>query len=170
MLFTVTYTVNPGQEASMLRALYDRDASGRLDGEEQERLTEFLEKSAVMFLRVKIDGNLARLVQLDSVMQRAAVNVEASKAMGIQLRFSTPLPEKKKGETFTFEVVDRDKDATKHVPTVIDIGKAWSVISSNQGEFHPTTRQVLKVRLAEEANLQMTIRRGPRPKKIKEEG
>ena len=100
-MFTVTYTVNPGQEASLLRALYDRNSDGRLDGEEQERLTEYLEKTAVMFLRVTIDGDLARLVRLDSTMQRADFRVAASEAMGMQLRFSTPLPKLDKGKTFT---------------------------------------------------------------------
>ena len=170
VLLTMTYTVNPGQEASMLRALYDRDADGRLNGEEQERLTEYLEKMATMFLRVSIDGEIARLVQLDSSMQRADFRATSSKAMGMQLRFSAPLPEVEKGKTFTMSVVDRDKDAKKHVPTVVDVGKNWSVIMADQGEFHPTTRQVLNVKLSEEATLNLEIRRGPKPAKQKEEG
>lgn len=158
--FTLSYDINPGQEASLLRALFDRDSNGKLDGEEQERLTGYLEKTAVMFLRVRINGQLAQLIQLDSSMHRVDTRVTASKAMGLHMRFSTELPKLKKGETLSMTIVDRDKDDEKHVPTVVDVGTMWSVILSSQGEFHADIRQISRIKLKQDHPVKLILRRG----------
>jgi len=169
-LFTLTYNVNPGQDASLLRALFDRNSNGKLEGEEQERLTEYLERTAVMFLRVRINGELARLIQLESSMHRASSNVAASKAMGLQIRFSAEIPTLKEGGTLSLSISDRDKDDQKHVPTVVDVGKMWSVILSSQGEFHTAIRQISNIKLKLDQSLELKMRRGQKPSKDPEAG
>ena len=163
-LVTVSYTISSGKEATLLRALYDRDSNGRLDGEEQERLTEYIERTAVMFLRMNINGELTRLVQRESNMQRLDSRADSRNAFRVQMRFALTVPKLKRGETFKLSITDRDKDALRQVPTVIDVGQSWSIVMASQGEYHPTTRQILDVQLAEDRNLELVIRRGPRPK------
>ena len=163
-LVTVSYTISSGKEATLLRALYDRDADGRLSGEEQERLTEYIERTAVMFLRMNINGELTRLVQRESNMQRLDSRADSRNAFRVQMRFAVTIPKIKRGETFSLSVSDRDKDAMLQVPTVVDVGQSWSIVMASQGEYHPTTRQILDVQLADERDLKMVIRRGPRPK------
>jgi|GEM_PF-2427644 len=164
ILVTVGYTISTGKEATLLRALYDRDADGRLSGEEQERLTAYIERTAVMFLRMNINGELTRLVQRESNMQRLDSRADSRNAFRVQMRFAVTIPKLKRGETFTLSVEDRDKEALRKVPTVVDVGKSWSIVMASQGEYHPTTRQILDVQLDEENRLEMIIRRGPRPK------
>ncbi|MEE2903968.1 MAG: hypothetical protein VYC39_16700 [Myxococcota bacterium] len=164
ILVTVSYTISSGKEATLLRALYDRDADGRLSGEEQERLTDYIERTAVMFLRMNINGELTRLVQRESNMQRLDSRADSRNAFRVQMRFAVTVPKLDRGETFTLSVEDRDKDALRKVPTVVDVGQAWSIVMASQGEYHPTTRQILDVQLDEENRLKLIIRKGPRPK------
>lgn len=159
LVVAVSYDVNPGNEARMLRALFDRDADGRLGADEEKLLSQYLERTAMLFFDMKIQSETAQMVRREATSDRTGLPVDANSSMGIRLLYTVDLPEPDTVRQLRIEISDRDKDGTKHVPLMLDVAPEWNVALASQGEFHPSTRQIARVRLNSKAGLTLEIRR-----------
>jgi len=158
ILIAMGYDVDPGDSARLLRSLFDRDADGRLGPPEHELLARYLERTALMFLFVHVDGQPVPLLRREAHAFRIGADVSNTASMGIQLVYEIALPTG--GTRFRARIEDRDKDARKHVPTIVDLGANWLVQFASQGELSLSEKQIRNVRLGPETPLVFELRPG----------
>ena len=160
VVIAVTYDVNPGDESRQLRAMFDRNADGRLDSGEQTKLQKYLERMAMLFFKMRIGDRSATLIRSGTSAHRVGLPADASQTMGVSLLFTAYLPKHDDGELLTIGISDRGKDAKKHIPLIVDVGGGWTVALASQGEFHPESRQIQRIRLNKGRSLTLKLRLG----------
>ncbi len=152
-----SYDVNPGPDALRTRGLFDRDADGRLDAAERQKLQKYLLDTTLLFLRVRIDGAPVDLTGAQVEAHRMDRPADDDSTLGISALVTVPRPP----GAFELVVEDRDKDATKHVPVVVDLAVAEPVALASQGELDPAARRIHGVRL--ERGRPFVLRLGAQP-------
>ncbi len=152
-----SYDVNPGTEALRTRALFDRDADGRLDAEEQARLQKYLVDTALLWMRVRVQDRPIDLRTSTVTANRLDRPADDTTTLGISALVRVPRPP----GALVIELEDRDKDARKHVPVVVDFAGEESVALASQGEFDPEARQLRGVRLEPERALVLRLSAQP---------
>lgn len=153
IVLAVTLDVNPGGEALRTRGLFDRDADGRLDDEEQARLAAYLVKTATLWLKVTIDGAPLDLTRAKVTWHRLDQPADDTTTLGIAMlveaeRATGPL---------SIVLEDRDKDREAHVPVVVDLAPQDRVRLASQGEWDSTARRIDGVRLAKDRPLVLQL-------------
>lgn len=161
LILSVTFDTNPGQESARVRATFDRDASGALDGAEAERLERFLLDSALLFLAVRVDGAPVDLERLELVRTGFEEPVGSARSLGFAALLGWAGAELAPGQAREVVVADRDKDRTRHVPLVVDVGAGLEVAFASQGELDPHLRQLRRIMLREGAPLVLRLRGVP---------
>jgi hypothetical protein len=156
LVVSVTYDVNPGDESRSVRSLFDRDANGKLDDEEQKAIARFLEETAMLWLQISIDGAPVKLEKVSASPNRLNAPRESSDSLGIAILFQAALPAK---DALAIAIVDRDKDRQKHVPLTVDLAADWEVMFASQGELYPKARQIQRIGLRAEVPLELRLRR-----------
>lgn len=159
VLLSITYDASPGDESRLLRALYDRDANGMLDEDEQQKLATYLEQNAILWIKLRIDGELAKMVRLEATSHRLTLPSNATESIGISLLYLAPLVAPIGESVMEVVLEDRDKDAASYVPTIVDLDDGFDVMFANQGELHPRTNQIQRIKLKNGAQLALRLRR-----------
>jgi hypothetical protein len=156
LLIAVNYDVNPGQDALQLRALFDRDADGKLSQEEQDKLTSYLEQMSMLYFELRIDGEKVKPARISTTPFRIDLPATASDALGVALLFSAPLPASDRIEVV---LSDQSKSRDVHVPVVVDLTEGWEVAFASQGELHLRPFAIHRVRLDRGRPLILRLRR-----------
>ncbi len=156
LIVSVTYDVNPGDESRSVRSLFDRDANGKLDDDEQKAIARFLEETAMLWLQISIDGAPVKLDKVSTVPNRLNAPRESSDSLGIAILYEAALPAK---DALTIAIADRDKDRGKHVPLTVDLAPDWEVVLASQGELFPKVRQIQRIGLRADVPLELRLRR-----------
>jgi hypothetical protein len=151
------FDVNPGPDALRTRGLFDRDADGRLDDGERKKLEKYLLDTTLLFLRIRIDGAAVDLTGARVEAHRMDRPAADDSTLGISALVTVPRP----AGAFELVVEDRDKDATKHVPVVVDLAVAEPVALASQGELDPAARRIHGIRL--ERGRPFVLRLGAQP-------
>lgn len=138
-----SYDVNPGVEALRTRALFDRDSNGQLDEDERKRLQKYLVDTALLWMRVRVQDRPIDLRTSTVTPNRLDRPADDSTTLGISALLTVPRP----AGPLEIVVEDRDKDAKKHVPVIVDFGRDEGVALASQGELDPEARQLRGVRL-----------------------
>jgi hypothetical protein len=154
ILLSLTYDLNPGEDARMARSLFDRDGNGELDAGEREKLERYLEDTARLFLQVAIDGKEVTLERVELVASRLDLPRASSETLGIAAVYRAALPP---GDRVSIRVADRDKDRARHVPLVVDLAPGWDVELATQGELHPKSRQLQRILLSEDHPFELRL-------------
>jgi hypothetical protein len=152
-----SYDVDPGEASRQLRALFDRDADGRLSPAEQSALTEYLVRTAGLFSELEVDGAPVTPERISTRPSRVELPTEASQSLGVRVELRLPLPDRPRVE---LRWRDRDKDARRHVPLTLRLDPGWRVRLASQGELEPSTRTVRSVRLGPGRGLDLRLDRG----------
>lgn len=161
LLVSVTYDLEAGDDAKLLRSLFDRDADRRLDDREREKLLDYLEQTALLWLVIEVNGQKQKLERLERRGVRLDLPADAAQNLGLAALYAVPLPEK--AARLELHVTDRDKDAAKDVPVIVDLGDGDRVAFSSQGELHPRLRQIHRIRLQPGMDLRLEIERRSQP-------
>jgi len=132
LLVSVTYDLAPGQASQQARALFDRDGDGALNLEEQEKLATYLEKTALLWLRIELDDAPLPLMRIERSSSRLDLPVEATQTLGIALLLQAPLPQRPE---LRLRIHDRDREADRHVPLSVDLSETWRVRFASEGEL-----------------------------------
>lgn len=156
IVLAVTLDVDAGDDAKMLRGLFDRDADRQLDASEQEKMLDYLEETAFLWLRIEASGKKLSLVRRERQGLRIDLAAESTQNLGLSAVYEAPIPP---AERLDLLVADRDKDGAKHVPLIVDLSSGDAVLSATQGEWHPSLRQLHRVRLRAEDPLLLSVRR-----------
>jgi len=162
LALSIKYDLNPGNEARLVRALFDRNTDGHLDGTEQAKLVRYLERTAMLFIDLQIQSAQAKLIRQSGSAHRVALPVEATQTMGVSVLYIAPLPKVAPGELLTIQIKDRDKDPAKHVPVTLGYSEGWEVAFASQGELHPAPRQIHRIKLDKHGTFELRVRHGSR--------
>ena len=157
IVLAVTYDVNPGREASRTRALFDRDTNGVLDEPERATLERYLVKTASMWLRLEVGGEVISTDTATVARRRFDRPSADSSTLGISMLVTAPAP----GASLSVALVDRDRDKRKHVPVTVDVVGPYRVRLSSQGEWDPKARQIRGIRLEDGLGLELRLTRQP---------
>lgn len=157
LALAVNYDVDAGDSAQLMRRLFDRNADGRLDADEQGKILELLERTANLWLTVKIDGQKRALHRAERRGFQLDLPADATQNLGVALLYTTPLPPWRDGRILRIELVDRDQDAAKVVPVTVDLPSGAEVRLSSLGELHPRLHQIHRVMLAPERGLRLEL-------------
>lgn len=159
LLLQVTFDLDPGATSRTVREVFDRDASGRLDDVERAKAERFLVESAMLFLKLEIDGRAVAPELLEVVPSNLDRPVGSTETVGVaavlEATFAAPPP----GGRVVIALADRDRDRAKHVPAVVDLAEGWDVAFASQGELHPGPRRIERVLLSDGAPLALTLER-----------
>jgi hypothetical protein len=156
LLLSLTYDVSPGGDARLLRGLFDRDTDGKLSPAEQELLLGYLEEMATLWLSIRSGGKKLTLERLDRRGSGMDLPADATQTLGAALLYAAPLAPWTELEV---TVADRDKDAQKRVPIVVDLGPDDSVMFANQGELQPRLGQIHRAWVGQDRPLVLRLRR-----------
>jgi hypothetical protein len=144
IVLSVTYDVNPGDDARQLRSLFDKDSNGTLDPPERELLLRYLEQTATLFLKVELGGAPVNLVPTERIGYRLELPRDSTETLGISLVY---LLDETAKDPIALRIDDRNADAKIDVPVVVDLEPGLRVAFANQGELHPREGQIHRVRL-----------------------
>lgn len=158
LVVAVNYDVNPGDEARQLRAVFDRDSDGSLSAHEQAQVMDYLERTALLWLRLKLGGTPLELTRKQAQGSHVDAKVSSADSIGILLLYSAPIPPST--ARLELELSDRDKDATKVVPLTADVAPLWQVELATQGEWQPRLRSLERVFLTPSEGLRLVLLRG----------
>ena len=151
---SVSYDVDPGQDARRTRALFDRDTDGRLDPEERQRLEKGLERRARVWLRTERDGEPLDWTIKERKPHRFDRPTDDATTLGLALLYEAELPK----APLTLTIHDRERDKAKHVPLIVDLGPKWVVDFASQGELSADGARLSRVRLADGRPLVLRLR------------
>lgn len=154
LVLAIAYDVNPGRDAARARALFDRDADGALDPKEQALLLDGLEQRARHFLEVELDGAAVDWKAEARTGHRLDRPAADDTTLGAALVYSAALPG---GAAHRVTIRDRDRDAARHVPLVVDLAEGWRIIRASQGEWHPEVRRLRGAILRRDRPLELVI-------------
>ncbi|MBI2375005.1 MAG: hypothetical protein HYV07_13495 [Deltaproteobacteria bacterium] len=153
----VAFDLSPGDEARQARRLFDADADGELSPGETARLLAFLEQTARLFLAVRVDGRLVTLEKQESVAHRIDLPTDATDMLGLSLVLKAPI---RIGSTpVRIELVDRNADASKDVPVLVDLGPGIRVVLAAPGELLRRVRQLQRISLDDKRGLVLVLRK-----------
>lgn len=159
VVLSVTYDASPGDEAVQLRRMFDRDADGALDAKEQAKLAELMERTALLWLEVRVGGEKRKLEKVEGSSHHLAEPASSSVSLGVTLLYEVRIDPPAPGAVVEVAIADRDRDASKHVPVTVDVGDGLVVALASQGELEPRSRQIQRVRLSQGAPLRLVLRR-----------
>jgi len=155
LLLSVSYDVNPGDESRQLRAVFDRDGDGSLSEREQAQLMDYLERTALLWLRLKVGGSAVELSKKQAQGSHVDAKVASADSVGISLLYQAALPPG--AARLELELSDRDKDAAKAVPLTADLAPLWAVELATQGEWQPRLRSLERVFLTPKEGLRLVL-------------
>lgn len=156
LLINVGYDVSPGEDARLHRSLFDRDQNGTLDPEEKKKLEQYLVDTAMLFMRLSINGEKVVPERTETQTTKLDLSTRSTDMLGVAFVLSAPLPA---DATFTVELGDRDKDRSRHVPVTVDLAPGFEVVFSSPGELFPEVRQLHRIMLKEGEPLVLRLRR-----------
>lgn len=154
VVVSVTYDVDPGDPSRQLRGLFDRDSDGQLDVGEQAKLLRYLEDTARLWLEVDLGGRPLALVVRSREGSRLGLPAEATSSLGISLVLTASVA---LADPARLRIADRDKDASRHVPLVVDVAPELHPRFASRGEWHPELRQLHRVMLGPDRALELTL-------------
>lgn len=157
LLLSVSYDVNPGDEARQLRGVFDRDGDGNLSAPEQAQVLDYLERTALLWLRLQVGGRPAELSKKQAQGSHVDAKVSSTDSVGISLLYQVAIPPA--APRLELELSDRDKDAAKVVPLTADLGPSWTVELATQGEWQPRLRSLERVFLTPKEGLRLVLLR-----------
>lgn len=153
----VTYDVDAGGDAKLLRGLFDRDSNGALDAAEQQKILDFLEETSFLWLSITVDGRKLSLKLLERSGLRLDLPAGSTQNLGLSAVYEARLSTA--AAALEIVVADRDKDAAKRVPLIVDLMPGDEVAFASQGEWHPKLRQIHRIALGADAPFVLKVRR-----------
>src|SRR5262249_13043165 len=150
------YDVSPGEDARLHRSLFDRDANGVLDDGEKKKLEQYLVDTAMLFLKLTIDGQKVVPERTETQSNRLDVPTASTDSLGVSFILTAALPA---APAVSIELADRDKDRARHVPVTVDLAEGFEVAFASPGEFFPEVRQIHRIMLKEGEPFVLRLRR-----------
>lgn len=153
---SVVFDISPGGDAQQARRLFDANGDKVLDAQERARLVVFLEQTATLFLVVRVEGRPIPLRTVESVSHRADLPTDATEMLGVSMLLVGDLPST---PTLRLEIEDRNADASKDVPVVVDVALDLEVLLAAPGELWRKSREIQRIQLDSTRKLRLTVRR-----------
>lgn len=155
----VDYEVNPGEAASGLRALFDRDGDGRLSPPEQAQLTEYLARTATLFFKTTSDGAPLSFERRRATAERVDEPANSTALLAVTVELFAPWPGAWPRGWFGFGrarhvvIDDKPKQRGDHVPVTVTVDRV-TLSGASQGVLD---RAVLRGALLGEAPLELDV-------------
>lgn len=166
LVVEVTWDVNPGDDAKVVRATYDRNQDGRLDEAELGVLRAFLGRNATSGLVLSLGGSEVRPKLLAQTFFGLDLAAGAPEPLGIRASFEL----EHGGAEIRLEDRSVPPKLDLDVPVVVDVEPGVIVAFANMGELSVKDRQVRRVKINNSAAFIVRARPsagtsagGPRP-------
>lgn len=145
VLLVLTYQIAPGPDARFVRGVFDSDRDGVLSEREQERITDFLVRTAVLRLSVAINGATVELRRLAAVTRGVRLPSRSAASLGVRALFGADAAWRIGPNRL--ELRDRHSDRAIPVVGTLHLGPPFELQWTSLGRWDPGSRRILQVEM-----------------------